>query len=318
VSGACCNKAAPTLTYAVGSTIETANTLGSGSFTGTFSYVQNPTSINYKVLVCCEISSATFSISGSTMNVTIFDTTQYPLKVGQYMFAPGMTGLVSITALGTGTGGAGTYTIDTPQTLASVAGASLYKYYNSPTTINSGSSPETFTVTSLDFGGVNIEPNTGYFFGIQMTVICGSTQTVVNSNWGYSQTASFATGQNPLNGPDEASAGGFPHSLVDTLRIYNVSELWATEPPATYTDPTVQIYVSQWSLNNPALMGILDGTFVSRTVPYQTGVGGGGLVPGWIYNYGGSGSSGETMYTGFKAWGPTSFYNWQLFTVVHP
>lgn len=66
--------------------------------------------------------SITFSgyISGSTLTVTAV--TKGTLFVGAYIEAPGLYGAVKISALGTGTGNTGTYTVTTNQTLGS-AGA---------------------------------------------------------------------------------------------------------------------------------------------------------------------------------------------------
>lgn len=61
-------------------------------------------------------SNITGSISGSTLTVTAF--TGNPIQVGSPIFGTGVTSF-SITGLGTGTGGVGTYTIDHSQTVSS-------------------------------------------------------------------------------------------------------------------------------------------------------------------------------------------------------
>ena len=64
-------------------------------------------------------SSATFtgSISGTTLNITQMKSGT--VAVGQQLFGPGITAETIITALGSGSGGVGTYTINNSQTIAS-------------------------------------------------------------------------------------------------------------------------------------------------------------------------------------------------------
>lgn len=312
VSGTCCNKTAPTISPSIASTLPTTGTSKAGTFTGSFTYVQNPTGVKYQVLVGLVIADATFSIVGTTMTVTSFDTTQYPIAVGQYIYAPGVTGLPMITALGTGTGGAGTYTIDTAQTVASVAGGTMYKYYTTPTAQNSGLSPQTFTISNADLGH-GIEPGTTYFFGIQMTVICGSTNTIVSSNWANVTTPNPSSGIYPLD-------ANFPNP-PDGLWITSSTTGWLCQNiPSGYTDPTVQMWISKWTHNNNALMGILPGTFkntavnkVSQVQDPVNSLNG----PGWLLNSGsGSAGSGVTFYLGFNPWGPMNYYGWNYYTVT--
>jgi hypothetical protein len=64
-------------------------------------------------------TSATFvgSVSGTTLTVTQIKSGT--IAAGQQLFGPGVTAETIITALGTGTGGTGTYTINNSQTIAS-------------------------------------------------------------------------------------------------------------------------------------------------------------------------------------------------------
>jgi hypothetical protein len=64
-------------------------------------------------------ASVTGSISGTTLTVTAV--TSGTLSVGQSISGSGMTAGTRITALGTGTGGTGTYTVNNSQTFASGA-----------------------------------------------------------------------------------------------------------------------------------------------------------------------------------------------------
>ena len=68
--------------------------------------ISNPVSANF-----------TGSVSTTTLNVT--QVKSGTLAVGQQLFGPGITAETVITALGTGSGGAGSYTINNSQTIAS-------------------------------------------------------------------------------------------------------------------------------------------------------------------------------------------------------
>ncbi len=104
----------------VGSTTETATAELKANGSGGSMY----TKVNIKTAAACTISGNlsgavfTGSITGTTLTVTAI--TSGTLDVGQYLYG-GTTPGTQITALGTGAGGTGTYTINTSQTLASTA-----------------------------------------------------------------------------------------------------------------------------------------------------------------------------------------------------
>jgi hypothetical protein len=75
----------------------------------------------------------TGSISGTTLTVTAVSTGV--LAIGQTISGTGVTAGTTITALGTGTGGTGTYTVSVAQTVASTT-LSNGPYYNSAVTID--------------------------------------------------------------------------------------------------------------------------------------------------------------------------------------
>jgi hypothetical protein len=78
-------------------------------------------------------TSTASSISGTTL--TIGGTITGTFAVGQYISASGITAGTYITALGTGTGGAGTYTVNNSQTIASTTIISSYGVTLSSSTI---------------------------------------------------------------------------------------------------------------------------------------------------------------------------------------
>jgi len=76
-------------------------------------------------------SAATFtgSISGTTLTVSALNFGT--IKVGQVISGTGVTAGTTITAYGTGNGGAGTYTVDNSQTVSSTTMGGLYQgFYN--------------------------------------------------------------------------------------------------------------------------------------------------------------------------------------------
>jgi hypothetical protein len=77
-------------------------------------------------------SAATFTGSISTTTLTVTSMLSGTIAIGQAIFGQGMSQNTVITALGTGTGGVGTYTVSDSQTVAS-------------TTINSTAAPAIFT-----------------------------------------------------------------------------------------------------------------------------------------------------------------------------
>lgn len=307
VSGACCDLTPPNLTYGCTATMSTIDTIS-----GTFSYVQPSSKVTYKVKIMSNMADFVGSISGSTMTVTTFDTTQYPLKVGQYIFGPYVTGLPKITALGTGTGGTGTYTIDTSQTVASGILTSQHQIYVSPSPLTTSASPQAFSVTNGNLG-THLEPNCGYWVGIEMTVTCGSVKTPVNSNWGYAGSPSFATGPYPVTG----------WVLMFINNVNNTFQVEGYLSGLDYdTTQKPQMYISKWRNLSPALMGVLDNTLVDRGVSQGADLnplGGCMFCATWAMSFGSLvHTSGQTWYAGIKPWGPTSFWDWASFSAVNP
>jgi hypothetical protein len=98
----------------------------------------------------------TGSISGTTLTVTAVSTGT--LIVGQTISGTGVTSGTTITALGTGTGGTGTYTVSVSQTVSSTT-LTNGAYYNSAVTIDgnavtpkwqSGIAPNAGNASSID------------------------------------------------------------------------------------------------------------------------------------------------------------------------
>ena len=106
--------------FAVGALQETVITaLGSGSGgTGTYTLGLSQTIASSQMYTSSPGAMITAAISGTTL--TVASVASGTLYVGQTIQGAGITTQTIITALGTGTGGAGTYTVNNSQTIASI------------------------------------------------------------------------------------------------------------------------------------------------------------------------------------------------------
>jgi hypothetical protein len=95
----------------------TSPTINSPTIGGT--PVMGASVITSGTVVSTAAATYTASISGTTMTVTAV--ASGAVSVGQVIKGTGVTALTMITALGTGTGGTGTYTVSTSQTVVSTA-----------------------------------------------------------------------------------------------------------------------------------------------------------------------------------------------------
>ena len=136
--------------FGVGVTNETVITaLGSGSGgIGTYTINLSQTVSSRQMNSTAVGAQVTGSISGTTLTVTAV--TSGTLYVGQTIQGTGVTALTIITALGTGSGGAGTYTVSTSQTVSSTTLYGL-NFSQMPTTDGA------FT------GGTNVDIVDNYF-----------------------------------------------------------------------------------------------------------------------------------------------------------
>jgi len=106
--------------FAVGALQETVITaLGTGSGgTGTYTIGRSQTIASSQMYTSSPGAVVTAAITGTTL--TVASVTSGTLYVGQTIQGAGITTQTIITALGTGTGGAGTYTVNNSQTIASI------------------------------------------------------------------------------------------------------------------------------------------------------------------------------------------------------
>jgi hypothetical protein len=106
--------------FAVGALQETVITaLGTGTGgTGTYTIGLSQSIASSQMYTSSPGAVVTAAITGTTL--TVASVTSGTLYVGQTIQGAGITSQTIITALGTGTGGAGTYTVNNPQTIASI------------------------------------------------------------------------------------------------------------------------------------------------------------------------------------------------------
>jgi hypothetical protein len=169
-------------------------------------------------------SSAVFtgSTSGTTLTVTAM--TNGALAVGQVLFGVGVTQETVITALGTGTGGTGTYTINLSQTIAS-------QQMNSATAgaiITGSIATTTLTVTAVTSGtlalgmtiqGAGVTANT--IITAYGTGTGGAGTYTVNNSQTISSITLYGLNWSVLPSTDGAFTGGTNVDIVDNYFVYN-------------------------------------------------------------------------------------------------
>jgi hypothetical protein len=169
-------------------------------------------------------SSAVFTGSTSGTTLTVSAITNGALAVGQVLFGVGVTQETIITALGTGTGGIGTYTINLSQTNAS-------QQMNSATAgaiITGAIAGTTLTVSAVASGtlaaGMTIQ-GAGITANTIITALGTGTGGVGTYTVNFSQTISSITmyGLNwsVLPSTDGAFTGGTNVDIVDNFFVYN-------------------------------------------------------------------------------------------------
>ena len=183
----------------------------------------------------------TASISGTTMTVTeLFSGT---IAVGQQVFGVGVDQETVITALGTGTGGTGTYTVSNSQTAAS----GRYNSAQINCVFTGSTSGTTLTVSAVSSGtlhaGMTITNSTLSTKTVITALGTGTggagTYTISNSQTVGSSTM-YGLNWTVLPASDGAFQGGSTVEVVDNYFIYNKpeSQLWgATDLLSIISNP---------------------------------------------------------------------------------
>jgi len=169
-------------------------------------------------------SSAVFtgSTSGTTLTVTAI--TNGTIAAGQSLFSVGVTNETVITALGTGTGGIGTYTINLSQTLTS-------RQMNSATVgaqVTGSISTTTLTVTAVASGTLFVGQTIQGTGVTALTIITalgtgsgGVGTYTVSTSQTVSSTTLYGLNFSQLPSTDGAFTGGTNVDVVDNYFVYN-------------------------------------------------------------------------------------------------
>ena len=173
------------------------------------------------------VTAAVFTgtVSGTTLTVTAVNSGT--LAVGQHFFAVGALQESVITALGTGTGGTGTYTLGLSQTIAS---SQMYTS-SAGAVITASMSGTTMTVTAVASGTLFVgQTIQGAGITVQTIITAlgtgsggAGTYTINNSQTISSQTM-YALNWTVLPSSDGAFSGGETCDIVDNYFVYNRPE----------------------------------------------------------------------------------------------
>lgn len=164
----------------------------------------------------------TGSISGTTLTVTAI--TNGTITAGQSLFGVGVTAETIITALGTGTGGIGTYTINLSQTVAS-------RQMNSAAVaakVTGSISGTTLTVSAVTSGTLYVGQTIQGTGVTALTIITalgtgsgGAGTYTVSTSQTVSSTTLYGLNFSQLPSSDGAFTGGTNVDIVDNYFVYN-------------------------------------------------------------------------------------------------
>jgi Phage stabilisation protein len=177
------------------------------------------------------VTSAVFTGSTSGTTLTVSSIKSGTIAVGQHFFAVGALQETVITALGTGTGGVGTYTLGLSQSVAS-----SQMYTSSPGAIITASmSGTTMTVTAVSSGTLYVGQTIQGAGITTQTIITalgtgsGSTGTyTINNSQTVASETMYALNWTVLPSTDGAFTGGETCDIVDNYFVYNrpASQQW--------------------------------------------------------------------------------------------
>jgi hypothetical protein len=188
-------------------------------------------------------SAATFTGSISTTTLTVDSVLSGTIAVGQAIFGDGIAQNTVITALGTGTGGAGTYTISNSQTVATTT----INSNDPPAVVTASISGTTMTVSGVTSGTLKIGQTlegSGITDGTIIKALgtgTGGTGTYdVEPSQSAGSTSVYAIAWTVLPSTDGAFEGGGTVDITDNYFLYNKpgSQLWAaSDLLSPITDP---------------------------------------------------------------------------------
>ena len=170
------------------------------------------------------VTAAVFTGVVSSTTLTVTSVKSGTLAVGQHFFAVGALQESVITALGTGTGGTGTYTLGLSQTIAS-----SQMYTSSPgAVVTAAITGTTMTVASVASGTLYVGQTiqgTGITTQTIITALgtgSGGTGTyTVNNSQTIASITMYALNWTVLPSSDGAFTGGETCDIVDNYFVYN-------------------------------------------------------------------------------------------------
>lgn len=204
---------------------------------------QYPQSVNNTIV--------TGSISGTTLTVTAV--TSGVLAVGDVISGTGVTANTIIVALGSGTGGVGTYTVDTSQTALSTTISANGYLYNQESGVDDDVYPMPAYISSSDF-----DIGDGEQFTLIKRIIPDVSFDGSDTNENANPTATFT--MRPRNFPG-VSYGTSPAKGVVTTNIDNYTSqvfMRARARQMAMKISSADLGV-QWQLGSPRLDGRPDG-----------------------------------------------------------
>ena len=188
-------------------------------------------------------SSAIFTGSISTTTLTVTSVQSGTIAVGQAIFGQGIAQNTVITALGTGSGGVGTYTVSDSQTVTSTTINSVA----APAIVTGAISSTTLTVSAVTSGTLKIGQTiegTGVTDGTIITAFGtgsgGAGTYTVSASQTVSSTTIYALNWTVLPSTDGAFEGGVTVDISDNYFVYNKpnSQQWAaSDLLSPITDP---------------------------------------------------------------------------------
>ena len=188
-------------------------------------------------------SAATFTGSISSTTLTVTSVLSGTIAVGQAIFGQGVSQNTVITALGTGTGGTGTYTVSNSQTVASTTINSVA----SPAIVTAAIAGTTMTVSAVTSGTLRIGQTIEGAGVTDGTIIKafgtgsgGAGTYTVSASQTVSSTTIYAMNWTVLPANDGPFEGGGTVDITDNYFVYNKpdSQLWAaSDLLSPITDP---------------------------------------------------------------------------------
>lgn len=189
-------------------------------------------------------TGAIFTASSSGTTLTVSSVKQGTITTGQQLFAVGGAQETVITALGTGTGGAGTYTINISQTLTS---QQMYAT-NSGAVVTGSISGTTLTVSAVTSGTLTVGQTvqgTGVAVNTMITALGtgtgGAGTYTVSTSQTVASTTMYALNWTVIPSTDGPFQGGDVVDIVDNYFVYNrpSSQQWGSSDLLSPVSPAL-------------------------------------------------------------------------------